>query len=383
MPTLILHPETSPLKRYKWALLGLVLIAGGGGVALTLLRNPGGVSADRQLAASEQSLDSLESAANSSGIQAPGNPLPPDSAGGAYAKQARDLSNPESMLYQPTSGVSVPGAPIQPQDAAALKIGKDSHNLAQALSQVAGAGKSPDKKGWGGEAPRTGFSAPRANFGGFGLGSGGGGSSASSSSRPSTFGSNSGNGGSSGPAVVGTEAAPAGGIPRVHQGTNQNLNLLREAGTIATQSMTATKADQMAGLAGRSFDATATKPSLITNAAGSSGVAGISDDAAPGNLKADDPSAADKQTPKVPTPTKVQTKQEAQEQEQEQIQMMLISAAIGGVAGPIFGGVGGSIASAAGMEAMNPGGGGLTPVGNGEYVNGQGKHFIDKPIGSN
>src|SRR5208282_2215003 len=134
MPNLVTRPGKDPLKRYGWAVLGFLLMAGGGGV-LTVMQRQGGSASDRQFAPGEQSLDSLADSA-AANIPAPGSPLPADGAGGAYATKTGDISNPESMLYQSPDAISR-GSPISAQEAAALKNGKSGNSLAQALSQVA------------------------------------------------------------------------------------------------------------------------------------------------------------------------------------------------------------------------------------------------------
>lgn len=351
MPTLVMRQAQDPLKRYKWAVLGVFLLAVGGASIFVLLQRKEPVAgSNSQLNATEQSLDSLQPLADSSAGQAPGGLVAGiDGGNGPYAKKMADISNPESMLYQ-SSPISAPGAPITTQEAAALKNSKNGNSLAQALSQIA-SGSKADKRGWGGETPRTGLSS-RGGFGALsGLSSGGSSTSAGYSS-PSNYNSSSGSSGGTGSAgtVVAVSGQANGGPARVHEGTNQSLNNLRQAEALLTQAATMTKADQIAGMTSRPFDGSTTKANMNINAGGGSGVSGISDEAAPANLSADPPSTAKNiQPPKVPDPKQVQTPQ----QQEQQMEQMIIQAAMGGILGPLFGGVGSSIASSMGFAAAN------------------------------
>lgn len=356
MPSLVMRPGNDPLKRYWWAVFGLVLAAGGGAI-LTLAQRQGGLSGGRP-AADEQSLDSIAGAGaapGAAGLQAPGNPLdmPSEGAGGAYAGKPKDLSSPESMLYQPAFGPASSGAPIAASEAQALKDGK----LAEALSRVAHAGRKPDGKGWGGEAPRTGFSVPRANFGalsGLGGAGGGGGQSGAGYSAPvSAF--SAGPGGAAGRPSIGA-GGPGGDLKSaVKEGKNQNLNFLKQAEALASKAAMAVKADAAAGLAGRSFDASAARPGLGGSAGG--GAAGGIGEGVPDNLKANDPKLQrrDLTPPKPPEPSKLKSKEELEQEAEQKLEEMLISAAVGGILGPIFGGVGAGLAGAFGLPASSGG----------------------------
>ncbi|MBI2362477.1 MAG: hypothetical protein HYV15_03730, partial [Elusimicrobia bacterium] len=143
--------------------LGLSSPSGTGSENVTLASAPEG--------AAEQSLRSLDSAANPQG--APGSTLemPGAHMGAAAASGASGAAGGQSgSLYEApgaAAGSPIPAGAGEAIEAAARgqRAGSGGASLADALRGVAaGAGKVPDN-GWGGAPARSGFAKPRAEFG--------------------------------------------------------------------------------------------------------------------------------------------------------------------------------------------------------------------------
>lgn len=335
-----------------WGVLALLLLMGGW-VARPMLRlgAPGEAEVPGGLTPSEQSLEVLDKIPLGPG--APGAPIDL-SMDGASSPHRPSASGLASLDLAP-----VPGAPRAPGTAdkekglsAGAQGGKEDSSLAAALKKAAGIGKTrdaaADPSGWGGRRARTGFSPPRANFGGMGGlgGSGaGGGTGASGASVPASavnpFGAGSSSPGES--AAAGMESGPL-SSPRIKSGTNRAFSFLKGADAKAQLAAASPSLERSAGYGSKTYDAGGVGGAL-TNAGAPGGVGlgrGV-----PDNLKINDPKLADKKEiipPAVPEAEEVKG-----DDWQQMVTMMLLQAAIGGILGPVFGGVGMAMAGSMGL----------------------------------
>jgi hypothetical protein len=348
--------ETDPVKKYGWVLIvAAVFVA----LWLTTSHMSGtgsdSVHIDESFAgsATEQGLASLDAIDAPSG--APGNNLAMPGAG-AYAKKSGDITDPGlSSLYQaPERGEGPAGEPIEGADAdqlaSAANKADPSDNFANAMAKVAAG--APKKSGWGGKKARSGISRrPKAKFGKVGLSRGGGGTSSSASLQvvDNPFGT----GGQTGGNFRGRQAPLAssgGGKLTAKMNRSRNMSGLRGA---EKQALSALKGngESAASMASRTFDASGTSArSLKDLAAQSNAAAMVSGDGVPTNLKATDPN---KMTQKEFTPPEIEKAKEVDDNKeymQQKIMMMIISAAISGIVGPIAGGIGTAVISGMGMS---------------------------------
>ncbi|MBI4423018.1 MAG: hypothetical protein HY554_04795 [Elusimicrobia bacterium] len=337
-----------PLRRYWWLILLVVVIGGGG--ALLGTRRPGTEPApDPELGpGSDQSLESI--GAGLPTIGAPGGALNL-SMEGSYRRQDEANSTQKSSLFEAPAPAPGAGAPVVASAAAASAEGG---SLADALKKVASAKPSRENKGWGDAIVRTGFAPPRAKFsalsGPGGAAGAGGSSGASFAARSVTtpFGlpaSNPGLAAGSGAGVAGL------GGPKVRKGgRNQAFDLLKQVEKTAGQAMQA-NADLASNLGNRGFDGGAkAAPSLAPAGGvplGHGGVAGRLE-GVPENLKLDDPKLQKKEL-KVPE-IKAEKDAPAGPDMSQMLTMMLMQMAIAGIAGPMFGAIGMTMASAMGAN---------------------------------
>lgn len=259
-----------PYKRYWWAILA-GFAAVGVWLCVPLMEAPiGSVRVDAakpamDVADIERSLDSAE---NPSG--APGGALGLSKAG---AREIKDADDAVSRLYQPPAetGAAAAGKPLVGAPAPAASLAR----------QLKDAGKKDDSSGWTEKAQR-GFSAPRLSGGGLsGSGSVGGGFSASAGGSVGVFGSRNAEVGFSetrglrGDGSAGS-AAPAGvKAPKASDAASAPPSLKGSA-------------ESMSAAMGRSFDGTGARAAAPIGA-GALAQANAALDAAPANLKANDP----------------------------------------------------------------------------------------------
>lgn len=333
--TVLRRTDGDLTRRYWWVVLLLVLAAGGG--ALLLMRGgPGGGGPTGELAgsSSDQSLDSIDQGLRTVG--APGQPLNLSMDGaGAYKRKDDPLAGQKSGLYEaPTTALNA-GAPVSVSQAGSAAA---EGSLAAALKKVASS--TPAKggnKGWGGASVRTGFTPPKATFGSMGSSSGGGGGGSGAS-----LGVSGGSGGTpfgisgSNPGSASTMGGVGGGASKLQKGGyNQAFSNLKQVENVASKAGGA-GGDLGSNLGARSFDGGAQRVGLQSGNAADSGASVAS--GVPENLKLDDPNLQKKQID-VPGITKEKDAGN-KDQLERQIMMMLLTAAIGGIAGPMFGAIG-------------------------------------------
>ncbi|MDE2143432.1 MAG: hypothetical protein KGJ84_13575 [Elusimicrobia bacterium] len=325
--TVSVSADDDPFKKYWWLILvGFVLT----GLWLCLPgmeASVGSAHVDTSKpvagATSEQSLDSVD---NPAGAEGGALDLSMDGAG---KRKDKGVESFESMLYQPPPepGAAAPGAP--------LGASAGSASLAQQLKSVGGA-KAKDASGWD-EKARTGFASPHLSGSGLsGAGSSSGGSSASASAGGGAFGSSNAQisfGNTHGLKDDGGESASAGG-----------LAALRTAAKTAGAAAASRSNDAARAGVGSFFDGSKGRSAGIAGDAGGSGTYAELD-AAPANLKANNPDLNKKEIkapPSTPAPAS------ADNQMGKQLLMMAATAVIGGM----IPGVGGQMVMMAGMMLM-------------------------------
>lgn len=349
MPTVLRRTDNDPLKKYWWVVLLLVLAAGGG--VLSMMRSGegagGGVAAtpsDEGMSASEQSLDSIDQGLTS--LASPGGPVDL-SMGGTYRRKDDSASSQKSSLYESPASNLTPGAPVTATVSESASAAGSS--LAEALKSVAKRPSKADNKGWGDAVARSGFSAGVKLKAMSSLGTGGGGGGSSASMGVGGLGPSSSGGGSapgSGSTMLSGGGGGAGG-PKIRKGGhNQAFDVLKQ---VEKNSLLAkgAGAEAAANVNARGYDGA----SLKTNS-GAPGLSGFASggqvvgklDAIPENLKLDDPKLQKKDI-KVPQVGKDKEVPKTGMDMEQMIMMMLVQAAIGGIAGPMFGAVGMGIAN--------------------------------------
>lgn len=319
-----------PYKKYWWAILaGLVLT--GAWLCLPIMETPvGSARVDTSKPAvdpnAESSLDSVE---NPNGAAGGALDLSMDGAGKRKSRSDEAIA---SMLYQapPEAGAAAAGAP--------LGAATGSASLAQQLKSVGA--KKPDDSGWGEKAQR-GFAAPHLSGGGglSGMGSASGGSSASASSGVSAFGASS--------AQIGLGSTRGlkddGSADKMATG----MQALRGAAQTSMAAAAAKSNDAARGGSGAMFDGSKGQNAGIGGPAGGDNGAYSALDAAPTNLKINDPKLMDKKELKDPPAADVPTAAGGNDMA-KQLAMMAATAVIGG----LIPGVGGQMAMMMGMMMM-------------------------------
>lgn len=316
------------------------------------------VSIDGSFETSEQSLRSLDSAHNPSG--APGSALTgyKEGMGGSYGSGGAGAAGQQSSLYEaPVTPSAAPGTPLTAEQADAVASAQrsgDSAALAQALKNVADAGKGPaGSDGWGGKAVKTGFSAPRGNFEPKGLATGGASSGAGFTvDKPFGTGGN--------PGLV---EGRGGGLSDVSMGPKGLKGMDAEANRSLSALQSVAKRTNLAGdseLAIRrgqqSFDSAGARGARLAQmAAGGSGAggAGVDGGEVPMNLKSNDPAINQKEFEPPPVGAAAETKDKNKQYMEQQMMMMLMAVAIGGILGPAFGAIGSSLAAGLGAGAAS------------------------------
>ena len=315
-----------PFKKYWW-----VILVGFGGIGawicLPLVMDAGIGSGSVKASEGSLSAQSLDNLERSTG--APGKAM--DMPGGAYAKRAG--STMKSSLYEAPPEEKAAETPAAPAAAGG--------SLADALRDVAKSGKasaSVDPSGWGGAQATKGFTAPKAAFGSMsGLGGGSSGSGASSSGMGAAGGSSFSSGGFGGrnadvafTQTKGLQNASAAGGGRA-------MGALESARGQAVAAAKAGTGDAASNMASRGFDGGGGGGAIGGNMAGTSGQ-GVygSLDAAPINLKANDPNLS---TEKFEPPPQPQKTPEPENPMKMMMMMMLMQVVMGGLMMGLGGGM--------------------------------------------
>lgn len=342
-PTVLRRTDGDVTRRYWWVILLLVIVIGA--VSLVMMpkgSGPGAGGADGAAGlASEQSLESISDGLNTAG--APGGPINLSMEGtGAYRRHGDDADGggQKSSLYgsQPSATAAGPTAKVAEAGSSAAAGG----SLAEALKKVASSKPmKDDNKGWGSAAVRTGFTPPKASFSGLaGPGGGGGGGSGASlgvGGVAAPFGLGGSNPGSGGTVGLGSAGGGAGGFKVRKGGHNQAFDNLKQVQNVAAKAAGAA-GDLANNMGSRSYDGATARAGLPGGAAATGGSVVGGPDAVPENLKLDDPKLQNK---KIEVPAIGKDKSaDPQADMERQIMMMIMMAAIGGIAGPMFGAVG-------------------------------------------
>lgn len=319
-----MRPSDDPYKKYWW----LILLSFGLTAAWLLapmMEKPigstrvdvGGELADPG-ASGEASLDGSD---NPNG--APGSTI--DLSMEALARPKKADGTPMSSLYQ------APDEPQAPAPASTAGAKAPGGTLVDALKKVA----KSDPSGWGGQAPRKGFKAPRLGGSMPSLPSGGGVSGAYSAKLGGSgaFGARN--------ADVGFESArglsgSAGDLPEARGARGA----LARASAQAKEALRATSKDQQVSGLSALFDGRSAKGGSAIGgdggeAIGQGGIYG-SLDAAPKNLKLNDPNLDLKEI--TPPPAAVaNTRDNRSEELKRQMAMMVVTTLVGGIIGGTVG----------------------------------------------
>ncbi len=322
-----------PFKKYWWAILAGFAATGVWMFAPMMGTQIGSVRVDTapkpavDASAVEQNLDS---AANPSG--APGGAL--DLSMDGLKRKSREDEATASMLYQapPEAGVAAAaGAPLGTATASS------SASLAQQLKE---AGKAKGAGGWS-EKAQSGFSAPHLGGSGLsGVGSAGGSSSASAGGAGS----------------FGFHNAQTGSASTVGLRDDGSANAAGPAGFQALRNSAAAGGPGLGGLKGSAEGVHASMSGVFDGAKGKGNAIGgdpanamasarSAYDAAPANLKANDPQLNSTQ---LPTPPMATPPAASGSNMGQQLAMMAATALIGGM----IPGVGGQMVMMMGMMMM-------------------------------
>lgn len=328
-PRVSVAAADDPYKKYWWAILaGFVLT--GAWLCLPILETPVGsarVDASKP-AANPNAESSLDSVDNPNGAAGAALDL---SMGGAGKRKSRSDEAIASMLYQapPEAGAAAAGAP--------LGAASGSASLAQQLKSVGD--KKKDDSGWG-EKAQKGFAAPRLGGGGglSGMGSASGGSSASASAGASAFGSSN--------AQIGFGSTRGLKDDGSADKTAAGMQALRGAAKASMAAAAAKSNDAARGGAAAMFDGSKGQNGVIGGPAGGDNGAYAALDAAPTNLKLNDPKLNSKEL-KDPPAADVPSAAGG-DQMGKQLLMMAATAIIGGM----IPGAGGQMVMMMGMMMM-------------------------------
>lgn len=322
MPGIKIARGTDPFKKYWWVLL-LAFGAVGGWVCLPALdgAGAGGGAAPAQESGLKTADQSLDSAENPSGAAGSALEMP-----GAH-KKAADASGMGSSLYQAPDDASVAAstAIVTPGSTFADAL----RDITRASSAKAAVAASAGKGGWG-ETPQRGFTAPKANFGAMSGFGGGSGSAAASSGGGAAGGSVAGFGGKGPNTGVsfakglkddGSAAAP--GAP------NAVMRSLENAKTASVNAAGASSNDVARAAGGASFDGGG--GGRISGGGASEGATGGvygKLDAAPANLKQNDPKLNQSKITPPPKPVPIPPQQNMM---QQMMMQMIMSIAMAGI----------------------------------------------------
>ena len=322
MPGMKIARGTDPFKKYWWVLL-LAFGAVGGWVCLPALdgAGSGGVTTQETgLKTADQSLDSAENPAG-----APGSAL---DMPGAH-KRAADGSTMTSSLYQAPENASVASstAIVTPGSTFADAL----RDITRASSAKAAVAASAGKGGWG-EAPQRGFTAPKANFGSMSGFGGGSGSAASASSGGGAAGGTvsgfGGKGASTGVSFAkglkddGSAAVP--GAPNVAMRSLENAKSASVAASMAGSN------DVARAAGGATFDGNGGGGRIGGGGAEAGSAGGVYGklDAAPANLKQNDPKLNQSKITPVPKPVPIPPQPNMM---QQMMMQMIMSIAMAGI----------------------------------------------------
>jgi hypothetical protein len=321
------RPSDDPYKKYWWLILVGFGVTGAW-VSLPMMETSVG-STRIDTSAPAESMPSgegsLDSSDNPNGAQGSTLDLSMDIAAGRRKKGDGTLM---SSLYQAPEE-ETPGVVEAPTAGAAAAGG----TLASALAKAA----SSDPSGWGGQKAQKGFTQPKLGGSMPGLGGGGGGSGASASAGGGTsaFGQRNAQVGSVGTqglkGSVGDMAAPKdakGALTRAASKATQAANLRSKDGQVSGLSQVFDGRSQRGGAAIGGDGG---------EAIGAGGISG-SLDAAPSNLKLNDPNL-DKKEFKEPPAKVANTRDNSSEEFKQQIAMMVVTTVVGGVVGGAAGGI--------------------------------------------
>ena len=374
MPS-INRKNANALGRYWWVLGLGVLVLGGGSMMLFGPTGEAPVAENRAGTTNEQNLESLDAVQNPVG--APGGAIINLSmeGSGSYSRRPQNESTQASSLYQSAAAAAAAnGRGAAPGAAGGAAAGGDkaageraggTASLGEALKNAGKAGDGKGK-GWGGDAARAGFTAPKASFGGMsGVGGSGGGSSGAHLSASTAFGT-----GRSDPGETSTVglALKGGGDPRTKRGTNASLNSLRSVEAVMSRAA-GSNSDMAANVGSQGYVAASSRPSGPGGPGGAAVGGGGPGSGVPDNLKGDDPKLQKKElkAPDVPEETKSALDKQAEQQKMmQELAKAVITSAVGGIAGQLFGSIGGGIASSVfgvGANAATSGAGGYGSAG--------------------
>jgi hypothetical protein len=272
-----------------------------------------------------QSLDAVD---NPSG--APGGIVDLAMDGIGARKTSRD-GQMMSSLYQ------APEEAPAPAEAAAAAAAPGAARAEQLKKVADKKSASVDISGWGGAKPMKGFTAPKANLGAL---SGLGGGSSSGGSAATAAGAAAGGGKASAFGLSGpnTGTAFAKGLPeggdaqRLSGAKAGSFGALQSAANASIAAANQPSYDASRAMGGTSFDGGAARAGGGGGAASPGGAGGLfgSLDAAPKNLKANDPKLNDIKITPPPANLTPPPKDEAAEM-RKMIMMMLINGLIGGL----------------------------------------------------
>jgi hypothetical protein len=340
MTLISIKKGNDPFKKYWWAIL-LAFAGIGLWVCLPLMdTSVGSVSVARHgLGTENQSLDSM---ANPNGAPGSAYDLSMD---GTSPKKKTDGELTSSLYQAPpedTSGAAAPGAPLTAGAGTAA-------SFAQALKDVS---KKSDASGWGGAKAQAGFTAPKGNFSSLsGLGGSSAGSGASSGGgSQNLFGQN-----VAKTAMTSTRGLGSGDSGAAGQGGKPVMNSLNAAKSQGLAALSQKSMDAGRATAGGIFDGSRAGNAITGGQGTALGGSYSGLDAAPANLKINDPNAnVNKQEP---VPAKFAANADTSDQMKQAIIMMVVSAVVGGVVtgivGSIFPGAGAAASSAAVQAAAS------------------------------
>jgi hypothetical protein len=306
---------SDPFKKYWWAIvLGFVVTAGW--LFLPALEAPvGSGHYDSSKGApnpnAEQSLDAVEAG---NGAQGGAIDLSMD---GAKKRKDKSEESFESMLYQPApeaaAAAAAPGAPLS----------ASSGSLAQQLKDVGAASKITEKKdaaGWT-EKAQSGFASPHLGSSSLSGGSSAGGGGSSASAGGNAFGTSAAQvsmGATHGLKDDGGDKTAIGGMAA-----------LRGAAKAATAAANSRSNDAARAGSGAMFDGSKGRNAAIGGGPDIAGASYAALDAAPANLKLNDPKLDEKKL-EAP-PAKIDTS--ASSDNTKQMMMMMATMVIGGLVG--------------------------------------------------
>lgn len=316
-PRVSVRPSDDPYKKYWWVILaGFGVTAGW--LSLPMMESSVGSTRVNTGGAAEgmpSGEASLDGSSNPSG--APGSALDLSMDIGSRARKGDGAMM--SSLYQ------APDEPELPVEAGTVGAAASGGTLASALKKAA----SADPSGWGGQKAQKGFAQPKLGGSMPGLGGGGGSGSAASFTAGGAFGSQ-----NSQVGFAGTSGLK-GSVSDLAGPKTAKAALVSAANTATKAANSLSKDGQVGGLS-TLFDGRAKRGGSAIGGEGGEnlGAGGIygSLDAAPTNLKLNDPSL-DKREFKEPPAKVANTKDNRSQEFKEQMAMMIVTTVIGGVIG--------------------------------------------------